>query len=160
MDLYQRLEKALDDGIRMSALEHCYWPLRERLEDHGKLTGSSSPTARDAGFIFGSLDIQLIDECTEQTNELRSERTKRMYASGNEKLSRLETFVENFGYALGHKIEDLRQWHVGMKRKHEVKQYHKRRLRSIENGWTASQFFAEEAKRNDKKRAKKRKGKN
>jgi hypothetical protein len=156
MDLYQRIEKALNDGVNMSRLEHRYWPLRESLEDHSQLAGSSCPTARGAGFIFGSLDIQLIDEYTKQMNELRKERSNRIYASGDKKLNKLEIFVENFVYTMGHKIWDLRQWYVGMKKKCEIRQYNKRKLRAIRRGWSISQFFDEEARiyDNDKARRK------
>src|SRR3989338_8987660 len=115
MELYQRLENAMDEGRRMSELNHRYLYLRETLWDylHGynpsamynKPESSFSPGDWVPGRIYGNIGL---DACCKESNEIRSERG---YAFRGKKLSKLERFVGDFGYNLGYKIEKIVQWY-------------------------------------------------
>lgn len=144
----------MDEGMRMSELDRRSDSLRDRLYGYERLTDSSSQTARGAGFIFGSVAVQQLDELCQESNELRSIRTKRVYAFGDEELNKLERRVEDVGYALGYKIENFRQWCRDLARSYDLWKYDRRKNRSMERGESADQFFENEARISEKKKQK------
>ncbi len=154
MELYQILKNAMDEGTRMSELDRRSDFLRDGLYGYKRLTDSSSQTSRGAGIIFGSVAVQQLDELCQESNELRSIRTKRVSAYYTEGISELELFVENFGYVLGYKLENFRQWCRDLERSYGVWKYNRRRLKAREKGWDAHQFFENEALLGDKEKAK------
>ena len=117
MELYQRLENVMDEGRRKSELDRRWLNLREMLWDYlhdynpsamyDKPTSSFSSTACPAGRIYGSIGL---DACCKISNEIGDKRRKRVYSFfRGEKLSKLERFVEDFGYNLGYKTENMVQ---------------------------------------------------
>src|SRR3989338_1224474 len=100
MELYQILEKALDEGMRISELERRHLYLREILWDylHGynpsarynKPESSFSPRDWVPGRIYGNIGL---DACCKELNKIRSERG---YDFRGKNLSKLERFVGNF----------------------------------------------------------------
>jgi len=145
MSLYQRLEKEFNEGVKMGALEHKYHSLHERLEGHGRLARSSSRTAQGACSLFGSLDMQLIDECRGQMDSLRRER-----------MTESPSKLENFAYAIGHKVEGLRQRYRSFIREHNRQKYLKRRDQAYAEGWH-DKFIADERKKAERREAKRKK---
>lgn len=154
MELYKRFKNALDEGMKMSELERRADSLRDRLYGYERLTDSSSSTARGAGFIFGSVAVQQLDELCQESNELRGIRINRVNGYYSRGLCELELFIENFGYVLGYKIENFRMAYRDLARNYDLWKYDRRKNRSIEKGESAHQFFENEAILHDKEKAK------
>lgn len=100
MDLYQRLENAMDEGMRKSELEHRSRSLfKEIYGDDEKINGREPifpPIERTLRYSL----YTLLYEYHQDLDKLKIERKKRMY--GDEKLSKLEIVGEHFGYGLGY----------------------------------------------------------
>jgi len=107
MELYQRLKNAMDEGKRMSWLEHRSSSLFEKIYGDDELINGREPiflTTPIEGTLRYSL-YTILHEHRQDQYKLKMERKKRMY--GDEKLSKLEIVVEHFGYGLGYIMDEL-----------------------------------------------------
>ena len=160
MELYQRLKNAMDEGSRMCELNRHYLYMRDTLWDYLHNYNSSarydkpeipfSSTDYFPGRIYGNIGL---DACCEKLNELGDKRRKRVSAYYTEGISELELFVENFGYVLGYKIENVRRGYRDLARSYDIWKYNRRRLKAREKGWDAHQFFENEVLLGDKEKA-------
>lgn len=100
MKLRQRLENAMNEGERMRQLEHlCRDLIEEIYGDNEQATFTPIEGTREYSLYCHLWAYR------QDMNKLSEERKKRMY--GDEKLCRLETVVEHFGYGLGYVISEL-----------------------------------------------------